>query len=96
MKAFKIVAVVVLIAFFVLFLSEGSLAQCAMCKGAISDKANNGDSDFGAGLNKGILYLMAFPYMIFGAIAFFWYKESKKSSGKSSKVFDILKSRFRA
>jgi hypothetical protein len=96
MKPFKIFTIAFLMLFFLLFLNEAAMAQCAMCKGAIAEKVSDGESNFGEGLNKGILYLMAFPYMIFGAIAFFWYKESKKGSDKSSNILDNLKRKFRA
>jgi hypothetical protein len=78
MKAFRTFAVLLLIAFFVLLTNSDLQAQCAMCAGALNDKVNNGTSHLGEGLNKGILYLMSFPYIIFGTIAFFWYKASKK------------------
>lgn len=78
MKVLKIVTVIVLVMVFMAIVNEGAMAQCAMCKGAIQEKVNSGESNLGEGLNKGILYLMAFPYLIFGAIAFFWYRASKK------------------
>jgi hypothetical protein len=78
MKVLKIVFVFALVMLFMLLFNEGAMAQCAMCKGAIQEKVNDGESNFGEGLNKGILYLMAFPYLIFGAIAFFWYRATKK------------------
>ena len=42
-------------------------AQCAMCKAALEANLEGGDTK-GAGLNDGILYLMAMPYL---AILFF-------------------------
>ena len=42
---------------FLAFVSETS-AQCAMCKEIVEE------SDFGSGLNTGILYLMTVPYII--------------------------------
>lgn len=95
MKSIKIVTIAFLMLFFLLILNDESMAQCAMCKGAISEKVSDGESNFGEGINKGILYLLAFPYMIFGTIAFFWYKESKKGTDKSG-ILDNLKSKFRA
>lgn len=94
MNAFRILSIIVLIAFFMLISNESILAQCAMCKGAINDKVSNGESNLGDGLNKGILYLMSFPYIIFGVIAFFWYRESKKNSEKQKKVSQILQNKL--
>lgn len=51
-----------------------SFAQCSMCK-AVAETANGGG--FGAGLNYGILYLMIFPYLIIGGIAFKLYRSRK-------------------
>ena len=48
-------------------------AQCAMCKAAVEANLKDGGSA-GAGLNEGILYLMAMPYiaiMMFGVFYFF-------------------------
>jgi hypothetical protein len=94
MKPYKILAIAFLILFFLVVFNENSLAQCAMCKGAISEKANDGESNFGQGLNNGILYLMSFPYIIFGTLAFFWYKESKKGDGKSNSLLQAFKRKF--
>lgn len=49
-------------------------AQCSMCK-AVAESADQGG--FGAGLNYGILYLMIFPYLIIGGIAFKLYRAKK-------------------
>ncbi len=51
-------------------------AQCSMCK-AVAESADGGG--FGMGLNYGILYLMAFPYLIVGFIAYRIYKSKKAS-----------------
>lgn len=54
--------------------SIGASAQCSMCK-AVAESANGGG--FGTGLNYGILYLMVFPYLIIGFVAFRLYKAKK-------------------
>ncbi len=54
-------------------------AQCPMCKiGAESNLKNGGTA--GSGLNAGILYMLAMPYLLVGAIGFVWYKNRKKDS----------------
>ena len=56
-------------------------AQCAMCKTSVtSSNANNDNklSRFGDGLNKGILYLMAIPYVLAGTVGFLWYRNNRK------------------
>ena len=52
-------------------------AQCAMCKAAVEANLKDG-GNAGAGLNQGILYLMAMPYiamLLFGA---FYYLQKRK------------------
>lgn len=52
-------------------------AQCAMCKSVVESNLESGDT-IGSGLNDGILYLMAMPYISLGLIAFFWARHNKK------------------
>jgi hypothetical protein len=48
----------------VLFFAEPTQAQCAMCKAVVEGAENGTLEKTGAGLNKGILYLMAVPYIL--------------------------------
>ncbi len=43
-------------------------AQCAMCKAAAESDLKNDPHSIAKGLNKGILFLMAFPYLVVGII----------------------------
>lgn len=52
-------------------------AQCAMCRATIENNVSNGDTTVGAGLNMGILYLFAAPYLAAMVIGFFWYRNAK-------------------
>jgi hypothetical protein len=56
-----------------------SMAQCAMCKGAVQTNMSTGRNVIGNGINEGIAYLFAFPYLIVGIIAYLWYRTSKKN-----------------
>lgn len=57
-------------------LSPLAQAQCVMCKAQVeAAKAENDDYDV-AGLNKGIVYMMTVPYILMGAIGFFWYRRT--------------------
>jgi hypothetical protein len=60
-----------------------SFAQCAMCKASVESNQKENDSKIGAGLNKGILYLMGIPYALglVGGIA--WYVNRKNLSRNS-------------
>jgi hypothetical protein len=53
-------------------------AQCVMCKAVAEDSAEDGG--LGAGLNKGILYLMAVPYILLSALFFVIYRKWKADS----------------
>ena len=56
--------------------------QCVMCKAVAEDSAEDGS--LGRGLNAGILYLMAIPYLILGFFAWFVFKKTKEASKTSS------------
>lgn len=46
--------------FLISIIGQGSFAQCAMCKAVVE----SGDNQMAKGVNDGILYLMAMPYLI--------------------------------
>lgn len=75
--------------FLILFLFLGNISeifsQCAMCRAAVESQVSDG-GNLAAGLNAGILYLAAIPYIIMGTIAYFWYKASKKNRAKRRKI----------
>ena len=52
-------------------------AQCAMCKAAVEANLKEGGSA-GAGLNQGILYLMAMPYIALFVFGVFYYLQKRK------------------
>jgi hypothetical protein len=47
----------------IIALPQISEAQCAMCKAAVESSQGQANS-VAAGINKGILYLMAVPYLL--------------------------------
>jgi hypothetical protein len=63
---------------FLVFFTHFSSAQCAMCKAVVE----NGDSDLAEGINSGIVYLMAFPYLIFALVVYYFYRKYKRSHRK--------------
>jgi hypothetical protein len=67
----------IVLALVIFLLPEVTLAQCAMCKATVNENVVTGKGK-GQGLNTGILYLMAFPYIIGGVIAYYYYKAYKK------------------
>jgi len=52
-------------------------AQCPMCRMSAESNLKNGGTD-GKGLNNGILYMLATPYMIVGVIGFIWWRNRRK------------------
>ncbi len=70
---------------FIFLLFAGSLcvssetsAQCAMCKASAESNMKEHSNNFGAGLNKGILYLLSMPYILGGVGIFIWYRHRKQ------------------
>ena len=55
------------------------MAQCPMCKMAAESNLNNGGTA-GKGLNMGIFYMLATPYLIVGTLAYIWFRNRKKNS----------------
>ena len=60
------------------FAWEQATGQCVMCKAVAEDSADDGG--LGAGLNRGILYLMAVPYILLSALFFVIYRRRKSTS----------------
>jgi len=61
---------------------QSLVAQCAMCRATVENNVSYGETDLASGLNFGILYLFVAPYLLIGAIAFFWYKKSRAANAK--------------
>lgn len=58
---------------FILFaLTDVVMGQCVMCKAVAEDSAAEGA--VGRGINQGILYIMAVPYILLGLFGYFVYK----------------------
>lgn len=52
-------------------------AQCAMCTVSAEQSVKNGNTQ-GKGLNSGILYLLAIPYVLISGIGVLWYLKYRK------------------
>jgi hypothetical protein len=50
-------------------------AQCPMCKAAVESSIKGGQSNAGKGLNNGILYLLAAPYLFVTVLGVVWYRK---------------------
>lgn len=69
----KIRLTILLIIFFILS-PELVEAQCAMCRAALESEADNSQAE---GINNGIIYLMAIPYILVAGLFFFIYRKLK-------------------
>ena len=58
----------------VLVVSGVASAQCSMCVTALEQ--NGGE--LAAGFNRGIIFLLAMPYLVFASIGAFWYRNRRK------------------
>lgn len=70
-----------------MFFSSEVVAQCPMCKMAAESNLKNG-GDAGKGLNSGILYLLATPYLLIGGLGYFWWRNNQRR--KAEEVEDEL------
>lgn len=66
--------VVLLVVFFLVEFSAS--AQCAMCRAVLQSGDDQGIAE---GINDGIVYLMAIPYIMVGGVFFLVYKKMKES-----------------
>jgi hypothetical protein len=81
-KSVKIILSFIFLAVLMVSMNE-SFAQCAMCKANAESSLRNG-STIAKGLNSGILYLMAIPYLMLAFI----FREQLKS------LYFRMKARF--
>ncbi len=58
-----------------LCMANAASAQCAMCVTALEQ--NGGE--MAAGFNRGILFLLGMPYLVFTAIGASWYLKRKRN-----------------
>lgn len=61
-----------------MFFPETVEAQCRMCAASAESNLRNGGTE-GKGLNKGILYLLATPYLLVFSIGFLYWKNRRKA-----------------
>ena len=54
-------------------------AQCAQCAATVESNSKNGGTAAN-GLNKGILFLLAAPYLAVGAVGLLWYKKYRRKN----------------
>ena len=58
-------------------------AQCSMCTISAEQGTKNGNTQ-GKGLNSGIIYLLAIPYLLMTGIGVLWYRNYRKKVATTS------------
>lgn len=76
-KIIKFITFFLLIIGLMVFVLPEVQAQCPMCRMSVESNLKNGGTD-GQGLNMGILYMLATPYLIVFGVGYFWWKNRKK------------------
>lgn len=72
-------AFVVVVLLVLLVLPLDMDAQCAMCQANVKTAMQNKEGNVvGTGLNNGILFLLAAPYVLIGTVLIIWRTKSKK------------------
>ena len=73
---FKTIGIIAL--FVWLFFPETISAQCAMCRASLE---SSGEVSHARGINNGIMYLMAIPYILVAVVGYFVYRKMKQNRG---------------
>ena len=58
---------------------ESAQAQCAMCRAVVEQ----GGEEVAEGINSGIVYLMAFPYIVVAVASYLLYRNWRRTSASS-------------
>ena len=75
-KYASIYVIIILLA--ITFIPFEIFAQCPMCKMAAESDMRAGGTA-GKGLNTGILYLLAMPYLLLGLMFYYWRKKNAQT-----------------
>jgi hypothetical protein len=75
----------ILLFLFIVLSHAYTFAQCAMCRTSAESDLKSGGT-IAKGLNSGILYLMAIPYLILMIGGYFFFKKSVDQKIKSWKM----------
>ena len=76
-KVLKYITVVILFSASTLISAPDVAAQCPMCRMSAESNLKHGGTA-GKGLNKGILYMLAMPYLLVGTLGFIWWKHNRR------------------
>ena len=71
-RKFLLVAILIMI---ISSLPGDLLAQCAMCRAVAADGVNADGTGIASGINKGIMYIMAVPYILLATAGFIFFRK---------------------
>lgn len=71
-KGFKYLISILVFVF--MLIPQSVDAQCAMCRAVLETSS---DTSAAEGINNGIVYLMAVPYILIGGLFFFIYRKMR-------------------
>ncbi|MEL6718995.1 MAG: hypothetical protein AAFO82_03440 [Bacteroidota bacterium] len=74
----KLVGIATLVVLILLLGTEVAEAQCPMCRMSAEQNLKDGGTA-GKGLNAGILYMLATPYVVVGTVALIWWRNRKNN-----------------
>jgi len=80
---FKKISFILLILVATTIVAPQVKAQCSMCTISAEQGTKNGNTQ-GKGLNSGIIYLLAIPYILIAGIGVLWYKNYRKKTVATS------------
>ena len=66
----------ILLSVFILLISADASAQCAMCRAVLESEETQSAA---RGINNGIVYLMAIPYILMGGLGYAIYRSRRKT-----------------
>lgn len=66
----------IIIVFLMMLVATPVEAQCAMCRAVLESETDNSMAE---GVNNGIIYLMAIPYILMGGLIWYIYKSRKRA-----------------
>lgn len=81
----KLVLLATLLFLLILALPLESIGQCPMCRMAAESNLKTGGSA-GKGLNNGILYLLATPYLLVLILAVIWRRHQAKLKASAGEI----------
>lgn len=82
-RYYRPIVLTVAVFLFVCLLPADVWAQCPMCRISAESNLANGGTE-GRGLNTGILYMFAMPYLLVGAIGYWWWRNRNTDEGDRS------------